>query len=117
MIGETVNQYKVIEHLGSGGKWQISNEGGDFSEWRDDGRELYYIAQDGNVMVVDVDGSGVSFKAGSPQKLFAAPAISTNVPWAVTGDGQQFIINCRGQAEGTNAINVVVNLDAEIAKR
>jgi Tol biopolymer transport system component len=112
-------QYEVYVRPfpGPGGKWQISNEGGDFAAWKDDGRELYYIAQDGYVMIVDVDGSGASFKTGAPRKLFSAPAISTNVPYAVTGDGQQFIINCRGQAEGTNAINVVVNLDAEIAKR
>jgi Tol biopolymer transport system component len=111
-------QYEVYvrPYPGPGGKWQISNEGGDFSAWKDDGRELYYIGQDGNMTVVDVDGSGSSFKAGAPRRLFAAPVINTNVPYAMTGDGQQFIINCRGQAEGANAINVVVHLDAEIAK-
>jgi serine/threonine protein kinase/Tol biopolymer transport system component len=112
-------QYEVYVRPfpGPGGKWQISTDGGDFSAWRSDGRELYYLAPDGGVMVVDVDGSGSSFKAGEPSKLFAAPAISTNVPWSVTENGEQFIINCRGQAEGTNAINVIVNLDAEIAAR
>jgi hypothetical protein len=35
----------------------------------------------------------------------------------VTADGQEFIINTRGQAEGTNSINVIVNLHAEMAAR
>jgi Tol biopolymer transport system component len=53
-----------------GGKWQISDEGGSQAVWSRDGRRLYYRTDEG-VMVVDVDGSGESFRVGKPR-----PAIS-----------------------------------------
>ena len=102
---------------GPGGKWQISNSGGDFSVWRRDGRELFYLADDGSAMAVDVDGSGSSFKAGEPRKLFSTQVFTTNSPWDVTADGQRFIVVSRGQYEAENAINTVVNWDAEAERR
>jgi serine/threonine-protein kinase len=53
-----------------GGKWQISDESGSQAVWSRDGRRLYYRTDEG-VMVVDVDGSSASFRAGKPR-----PAIS-----------------------------------------
>ena len=41
-------------------------------QWRRDGRELYYLDRDGNVMAVDVSTSS-SFQAGSPKRLFRLP--------------------------------------------
>jgi hypothetical protein len=33
----------------TGAKWQVSTEGGSEPQWRDDGRELFYVAGDGVV--------------------------------------------------------------------
>jgi len=68
-------------------------------------------------MAVDVDGSGSSFKAGEPRKLFSTQVFTTNSPWDVTADGQRFIVVSRGQYEAENAINTVVNWDAEAERR
>jgi serine/threonine-protein kinase len=51
---------------GGGGKWQISDEAGSQPVWSRDGRKLYYRTDEG-VMVVDVDGTGESFRAGKPR--------------------------------------------------
>jgi hypothetical protein len=102
---------------GPGGKWQVSTRGGDFPAWRADGRELYYVSTEGMVMAVDVDGTGGSFKAGEPRPLFSAPVLTTNVPYAVTADGKQFIIVSRAHAESSNSINVIINWNAEIERQ
>ncbi|GAB4325125.1 MAG: hypothetical protein Kow0074_18560 [Candidatus Zixiibacteriota bacterium] len=102
---------------GPGGKWQISNTGGDFSYWSDDGRELFYIAADGAVMVVEVDGRGSSFRAGEPRRLFGTKTFSTNSPWSVTSDGQKFIVVSLGVGEAENRIDVVVNWTSEVESR
>jgi Tol biopolymer transport system component len=52
----------------SGGKWQISAEGGVEPKWRHDGRELYYLGFDGKLMAVSI--SGLDFVAGRPEMLF-----------------------------------------------
>ncbi len=38
----------------SGGKWQISANGGSQPWWRSDGKELYYLSADGKLMAVEV---------------------------------------------------------------
>lgn len=102
---------------GPGGKWQISTTGGDFPAWRSDGRELYYISAEGMAMAVEVDGAGASLDAGEPRPLFPASALNSNLPWAVSGDGQEFILVTRGQGTASSAINVIVNWNAEIEDR
>ena len=61
--------------------------------WRNDGRELYYLASDWNVKAVDIDTeSGVV--AGEPRVLFALPAPLPGEPrqWkSASADGQRFV--------------------------
>ena len=38
----------------SGGKWQVSTNGGHHPQWRGDGKELFYCSGDGKLMAVDV---------------------------------------------------------------
>src|SRR5262249_35075226 len=78
-----------------GGKRQVSIGGGNHPRWRLDGRELFYHAGDGKLMAAPVKigesfemGAAVSlfeFRSGTFQDLFK--------PYAVTADGQRFLIN------------------------
>ena len=43
---------------GGGGKWMVSQAGGRGPYWRGDGKELFYLAPDGNVMAAAVSTSG-----------------------------------------------------------
>src|SRR5262249_22250844 len=51
-------------------KFQISTEGGDQAQWRDDGRELYYLGLDLRLMAVAVQ-AGPDLHPSKPQALFA----------------------------------------------
>jgi Tol biopolymer transport system component len=42
------------------GKWQISSGGGEQPRWRGDGKELFYLSSDGNVMAAPVS-TGTNF--------------------------------------------------------
>ena len=55
----------------SGGKWQITAEGGVEPKWRRDGRELYYLNFEGKLMSVAIGGA--PFTAGRPVELFQTP--------------------------------------------
>jgi len=55
----------------AGGKWQVSTNGGTRPVWSRDGKELYYIALDGNLMAADVKSrSDGSFGADAAHVLF-----------------------------------------------
>jgi len=79
---------------------RISANGGGAPKWRNDGRELFYLAADGTLMVVSV-GPGDGFEAGPPVRLFKTriAGVGTGNNWGynpnytVTGDGQRFLIN------------------------
>ena len=53
----------------SGGKWQISMNGGAHPRWRQDSRELYYVAPNGDLVAVSI-AQGNTFSVGSSTVLF-----------------------------------------------
>jgi dipeptidyl aminopeptidase/acylaminoacyl peptidase len=94
------------------GKWQLSNGGGDQPKWRSDGKELFYLAPDGKIMVTSVN-LGASFDASTPTALFQANpremnATSEQANYDVSTDGQKFLINTQLKA-GTMSMSVVLN--------
>jgi serine/threonine-protein kinase len=50
--------------------WQVTRDGGTFPLWSRDGRELFYVTLDGTIVAVPVEASGITWKAGTPRKLF-----------------------------------------------
>ena len=100
----------------SGGKWQISTNGGISPQWRRDGRELYYIAS-GKLMAVEVT-LGVDVKAGTPKELFSLNAIraNTNIGYTKTGDGQRFLFATNAEDANVPPFTVVLNWMAELKR-
>ena len=73
-------------------KWQVSTDGGVSPFWRQDGREIYYLAPDSRIMSVPVE-IGENFTAGGPEALFQArlqPAL-LRTRYRPTPDGQRFL--------------------------
>jgi eukaryotic-like serine/threonine-protein kinase len=103
---------------GGGGKRQVSNGGGNSPRWRRDGRELFYYAGDGKLMAAPVR-SGENFETDPAVSLFefrAGTMVSTFAPYAVTADGQRFLINAVVETEPNAPLTVVVNWAAEVKR-
>ncbi|MBL8207763.1 MAG: PD40 domain-containing protein [Blastocatellia bacterium] len=75
----------------SGGKWQISTNGGLRSLWRSDGKELYYVSADGKLMAVEVKPGG-SFEATAPRALFDLAPVRAGGGYTVTAEGDRFLV-------------------------
>jgi serine/threonine protein kinase/Tol biopolymer transport system component len=115
------------------GKWQISTRGGREPRWRGDGAELYYMDPAGTLMAVDIVVEGDRLQPGTPRPLFelgfpwAQPSAAPDYFYAVTADGQRFLINepeVPAVASGTNGdvvvpatLTVIVNWAAGLATR
>ena len=104
--------------LGGGARQHVSRDGGGQAVWRADGRELFFITPDGTLMAAPIDASG-EFNA-EPQALFPAIPPSTLTitasQFAVTKDGQRFLVIARPDETSTAPLTVVVNWTAAIQK-
>jgi len=96
-----------------GGVWQISTAGGDQPQWRADGKELFYLAPDHNIMSVSVStAGGVEF--GRPVQLFHANVPQTGLTddrnsYIPAPDGQKFLILQLTDAGNSQPWNVALN--------
>jgi len=103
----------------TGGKDQISRDGGSQPVWRADGKELFYLRADGTLMAVPVDTIG-QFAAGEPQALFrtAVPIFnSSRGQYAVTKDGKRILTTASPEQPGVAPLTVVVNWQEELKQR
>jgi Tol biopolymer transport system component len=94
-----------------GDKRVISIGGGFEPHWRGDGRELFYLNPDGTMMAVDLKLGGEP-KIGRPKPLFKTAVSNLRVVmshYAVTGDGQRFIIDSAGSTGKGGPIGILVN--------
>ena len=99
-----------------GGKLQISTGGGIAPRWRDDGKELFYVAPDGTLMGVPIAVSkdGKALEPGKPVPLVSARIVSRGYvgadkpQYAVTPDGQRFLIVVPGD-EAPSPVTLILN--------
>jgi len=99
---------------GSGGKWQVSTDGGIVPTWRSDGKELYYLGPEG-LMAVAVETEG-RFRSNTPAALFAVDAISRGyggrgASYAPAPDGKRFLFMLPVKDETANAASVTLVQD------
>jgi Tol biopolymer transport system component len=92
-----------------GERVRVSTEGGGQPRWREDGKELIYSA--GNaVMAVSVEDTETRLEVGTPRKLFDAPSMRPGWDdYAVTPDGQRFLVKVPIGEEPEPRFHVVLN--------
>jgi eukaryotic-like serine/threonine-protein kinase len=106
--------FEIAGQPGSGGKWPVSTGGGVAPRWQGDGKELFYLAPDRKLMAVEVK-AGSGFQAGRPP-LFETSAF-TGTPagrYAVTADGQRFLINSEMEEAVGEPATVILNWTAAL---
>ena len=93
----------------SGNKWRVSSESGFFPQWRDDGKELFFITGDGKLMSAQIK-TGAGFESDIPRQLFQTSlTLTPGYPYAVSSDGSRFLI--KTPVEANNAVSMVVVLN------
>jgi hypothetical protein len=79
--------------------------------WRRDGKELFYISPDGDLMAVPIT-LAPTVVVGSPQKLFRTPidpgATLTYFQFDVAADGQRFLMIVPS-TDAPEPVNVILN--------
>jgi serine/threonine-protein kinase len=99
-------------------RYQISSSGGTNPTWNRNGRELFYLDAEGNMVAVPVI-AGATFQTGQPSVLFRAAPYESN-PWGrmydVAPDGQRFVM-IRGETDAAVHVVIVFNFLAELQQQ
>jgi eukaryotic-like serine/threonine-protein kinase len=103
----------VTSFPGAAGKWQVSRGGGSEPRWRGDGKEIFYVAPNGMLTAVPVNGETI-FATGTPASLFQihgrAPISSTDVfTYDVARDGNRFLVNRYVKPEHVPPLTILLN--------
>jgi len=94
----------VTPFPGGGSKWQVSAAGGASPRWRRDGKELFYLAADSELMAAEVDTSGPTFQVAAVRPLFHVllktgvsrldlDPSSDQISYDASPDGKWFVVN------------------------
>lgn len=101
----------------TGQKWLISSGGGSMPLWRDDGKEIFYLTEDGKIMSAELKTDG-AFENVVNKSLFQMDVKRVpGIPYAVTPDGSRFLINTPAEASNHTPLVVVLNWPATLNKK
>jgi len=107
----------VAPFPGSGGRSQVSSAGGTQARWRADGKELFYMAPDGSLMVAEIGVKGTEMLIGAPRRLFGPPLTNGVSSYDVSPDGQRFLaVLPNEQAAPPEPLTLVLNWTAGLKK-
>jgi Tol biopolymer transport system component len=106
-----------VRDMSTGGRWQVSTNGGEEPRWSADGRSLYY-RNDSQLMVVAVD-TRTTFAPQSPALVFDGVynlRSATGISYAIAPANDRFLM-VRLTEEGTaSSLTVVTNWFAELQR-
>ena len=84
-------------------KVQVSANGGLGPLWSANGKELFFVAPDGKLMVVPVRATSEDFKYGAPSALFQTRIVNTSLP----ANGAEFAVSADGRILVNEAVDDV----------
>jgi Tol biopolymer transport system component len=98
----------------------VSIGGGMQPEWRRDGKELFYLSADRNIMTVPIANDAKTIAVGTPQALFSVDVAEPVAPYfndyTVTADGQRFVVALNAKVQTPQTLTVLYNWTAALRK-
>ncbi len=105
------------------GKFRISRDGGQEPSWGPQGRELVYLENDDQTMMVVPIQTEPTFRAGTPEALFKGPQgpqdnIGGGRRYDISPDGQRFLMikDAEQRAETGTELIIVLNWFEELKR-
>jgi Tol biopolymer transport system component/predicted Ser/Thr protein kinase len=102
------------------GTWQVSTGAGLAPRWRRDGKEIFYLSPDHEIMAAQVTDEGTRLSVGKVQSLFR-PNIALVAPNAgrdfdISPDGQKVVVVTPVEQKDSQPLTLVTNWPALLKK-
>jgi Tol biopolymer transport system component len=102
---------------------RISSSGGGMPRWRSDGKEIFYISKESQLVAVPVDTTD-KFHSGDAKVLFGIRHVEATQPptngaefiYSVSPDGQRFLANVLADTQSQQPITVILNWHSLLKK-
>ncbi len=92
------------------GKWQVSIGGGRQPRWRQDGKELFYLATGNQLMAASIQEKNSSLEIAGRQLLFQTNSgLSDFRNYDVTSDGERFLLITPSERSNKGTITLITN--------
>jgi Tol biopolymer transport system component len=92
----------------TGGKWQVSDQGGELPKWHRDGKELFFYSS-GKIRAAALQLQAGRVEIDRPRDLFAVTRVTGNLYfYEVAPDGQRFLVN-QPAGDGRGALQILTN--------
>jgi hypothetical protein len=102
---------------GPGGKRQVSTAGGSLPRWRQDGKEIFYLGPDRQLMAAEIEAKGGILEVGQVRPLFSATGMTQANPlYDVSADGQHFLVRTFPEQKSGDPLTLVQNWTAGLKK-
>ena len=99
----------------TGRRWQVSQEGGLFPQWRSDGREIVYTRRNGELVAAEIATGADSLQPSGTKVLFRIhPPIPDGPSFALAPDGEKLLVWSNRQRDSETVVNLIVNWPAEL---
>jgi hypothetical protein len=98
---------------------RISSNGGTIPNWSSDGKELFYVDGDGQMIAVAVDTSGAEFQSATATALFKTRMFADSRvfhEFSVSHDGQRFLVGTLIGDSKSPRPTVILNWAAALKK-
>jgi Tol biopolymer transport system component len=102
---------------GPGARWQVSQSGGVEPRWRRDGHELFYFNMQNQLMAAQVRTDGPEFQVAGQETLFSSRRFGYNNRYAVSADGQKFLIVNQNAESSVVPLTLVDGWIPQVASR
>ena len=101
---------------GPGGKRQISTAGGSNSRWRGDGKEIFYLSPDGQLMTAELSARNGALEIGQIQTMFGLvrPQYLGSV-YDISADGRR-ILAVTPQRNASEGMTIMQNWTAGLKR-
>lgn len=100
----------------AGGKWQISNGGGREPMWSPNGKELFYISLDNDLMSTSVTAAASSIQPGVPRKLFPSSPAPGRKTYAIGNNGQLMVNGFVNEKSASQPLSFTINWPATVRR-
>jgi len=98
-------------------KHQVSPDGGYMPRWRQDGKEIFFQKDDGQLMEAEVRISGEAVEIGAVRAVFPKAASASSYPYDISADGQRILAALPTQSrKAAEPITLVENWAAALKK-
>ena len=111
------NEVYVRPFRGSGGKLLVSASGGSTPVWRRDGKEIFYLGANRELMAARVSQNGSMLGIDVARPLFQTHTESFLPSYDASADGRRFVIVTSTPQKLASPITVVINWEAGVKKQ